>query len=120
MLKVVINVELIKHIVEVIDVELVPLDINLETILKVVSTVLGIPIVDIKSKCKKKELADARKCYCYLARKYTRKSLARVGQLIRCDHVTVLCSVRKAEYFIKNEIEFKNACESVIDILSLR
>ncbi len=120
MLKVVVKVELTSHIVEIIDVDCVPIDKDLDFILRAVSYVLKIPIADIKSKSREGELPDARKLYCLFAREYTKKTLREIGELVNIDHATVTYASKQARILMNNEINFKNKYDSIKIELYLR
>ena len=54
-------------------------------------------VEDIGAKSNDRTLSDLRKAYCYLARRYSKASLASIGKVIRedFDHATVIYNIKK-------------------------
>jgi len=119
MLKVVISVNLSNYYIEKIDVQNILPEISLESILSTISSELGIPIIDIKSKSREGEIPDARKYYCAIAREYTDYSLRKIGKLINYDHADVIYSSKRGWFFIKHEVSFRNTYNSIRKRLNL-
>ena len=69
---------------------------NLNFILKSVSDISGINIEIIKSKSRKRPITEARFAYCLLARKFTKKSTAKIGALVNISHSDVIHSKKVA------------------------
>jgi hypothetical protein len=66
----------------------------LEAILKEVSDVTGICICDLKSRSRKREIAEARQFYFKRARVQTTAGIVLIGSLVGRDHATVIFGVR--------------------------
>ena len=67
------------------------------TILVLISDVLQIPMAEIRSANRKRNLVMARHITCYFARKYTSASLHEIGANLNRDHTTVIHSVKTVE-----------------------
>ncbi len=63
-------------------------------VLNIVSDVSGIPVEDIVSKSRKKEVATLRHAVSFLLRKQGLTTSA-IGKIINRDHATVICGSRK-------------------------
>ena len=120
MLKVVIKVDLTKHLVGAISADDFYPEINIDNILGAVSSILEIPVLYIRSKARGKDLVNARKLYCLLARSYTGATLKDIGKLVNYAHDTVIYSVKMAEHFIQYEHEFRKKYISIKERLNLK
>ncbi len=54
----------------------------------------GIRIEEIKDKCRKREIKEARQLFHYFAKKYTTLSFATIASYTNNDHATVLNSIK--------------------------
>ena len=64
-----------------------------EKIIESVSKVYDIPVEDIKSKKRSKEISMARHISIYVIRKITQMSVTDIGKIFNRDHTTVLASI---------------------------
>ena len=81
-------------------------------ILNVVSNVSEIPMVDILSQSRKREIVEARNVAAYLLRNKTRLSLAKIGKRLSSskpkNHATMLYAISMVEnsYEVRNKVKF--------------
>lgn len=66
-------------------------------ILHQVSKMTGISIEELKSRSRKRDVADARFVYYRHARATTKETLNRIGQLVKRDHSGVVHGIREAQ-----------------------
>jgi len=78
-----------------------PVSVTVERILLKVSRKYGIPIEDIKSRKRTKEVAAARHITIFLIRKLTDMSLPAIGKYMGRDHTTILSSLDTIESELK-------------------
>lgn len=65
-----------------------------EMVCDLVSSQFKVPVKDLQSKSRKKEITIPRQIAMYLARKHTEQSLQEIGKVFRRDHSTVLHSIK--------------------------
>jgi len=70
---------------------------DLDIILDTVCYVADVPRTSVISSRKRTKIVDARRAYCYIARKHTRYSFAEIGGIINRDHSTIVYAVKAAE-----------------------
>jgi chromosomal replication initiator protein len=89
-------------------------EINIDMILKEVSSQFSVNIVDIKSEKRVRSVMLPRQVAMYLARKMTDLSLVGIGEKFSGrDHATIIHSVKKIESEIKLKRELKNIVEKI-------
>lgn len=76
-------------------------------ILQLIAETLGYEPVQIISRNKKREIADARHIVAYFIRNYTKLKYAKIGEFLNRHHSTVIQSVKKAIDYSKYDAEFK-------------
>lgn len=81
-----------------------PVSVTVERILLKVSRKYGIPIEDIKSRKRTKEVASARHITIFLIRKLTDMSLPAIGKYMGRDHTTILSSLDTIESELKTNV----------------
>ncbi len=93
-----------------------------ELILFIVSTELNIPVSQIKSKVKKRPLADARKIYCYIVREQKEEMISQIeaGLLIGKNHSNVSVQGREAETLKRTNKEFANKLQQCMEAYTNR
>lgn len=69
---------------------------NLQSILREVAQRTQIPVEELKSRSRKREVCDARFVYYRRARQVTTEPLRRIGQLLGRDHATVHYGINEA------------------------
>ena len=85
---------------------------KIETLLNLVSKVTDIPVSDIKSKSRKREVVTARHTFCYACQNMPHLfskpvSLVSIGDIINRGHATVIYSVKQFESFLEHEKEIQ-------------
>jgi chromosomal replication initiator protein len=78
-----------------------PVSVTVERILDKVSRKYNIPIEDIKSRKRTKEVASARHVTIYIIRRLTDMSLPAIGKYMGRDHTTILSSLDTIESELK-------------------
>ncbi len=79
-----------------------------EEIQKMVSKSFNLPVEDLKSPTRKKNIVIARQTAMYFIKKYLKKSLSDIGFLFhKKDHTTVINSIKKVEKLKSESLEFK-------------
>lgn len=91
--------------------------VSAENILRLISHHLVVPIEELKSKCRRRDLNDIRHIYCQLTEMFCNLSLAKVGALIGRDHATVLHSRRKAQELFDTDSRFKKTYNKMYVII---
>ena len=69
---------------------------ELEVIINIVEDVFG---VDIRTTCRKRIYINARACYFYLAKKYTTRTLDKIGSAVGVNHATVINGLVKLQTY---------------------
>jgi len=89
-------------------------DINIDMILKEVSSYFSIKISDIKSEKRVRSIMVPRQIAIYLSRKLTDASLVGIGEKFGGkDHATIIHSVKRVEEEIKIKKDFKEIVEKI-------
>ncbi len=84
-------------------------EISIDFIQKIVCDYFGIPVDQIHSKTRKREIVQARQIAMYFAKKMTKSSLAYIG--LHCgnkDHATVLHACRTVKNLIDTDKKFRS------------
>ena len=84
------------------------------SILQLVCEVLEVEPTEVKSLFRKRQLVDARRIYCVIARKFLALPLSTIGQFIKRDHSSVLHYHRQHDSLMtadKTYEHFYNLCE---------
>lgn len=94
-------------------------NITCERILEIVAEHQDIPVSDILSSKRTKDVAYARQIYMYLARKLTDKTNEDIGLVVnRSDHSTVIHGVKKIQKDIDTNPSIKNTINILIKKIS--
>jgi len=89
-------------------------EVEVDRISYVVAEYFQISIEDILGKSRQKDIALARQIAMYLAKKYTRCSLKKIGTLIGGrDHSTVIHAINNISELIKTEMNIKKMVENI-------
>lgn len=79
-------------------------EISIETIQREVSDYFGISVESMLEASRKREIVQARQMTMYLAKKYTKQSLAAIGSCCgKKDHATVLHAIKTIELLDKSD-----------------
>lgn len=89
-------------------------EVSVDMIQKAVADYFKIDIDVLKSKSRKREIAQARQLAMFFAKKYTKNSLASIGaQIGNRDHATVLHACKTVDNLIETDKEFKKYAEEI-------
>lgn len=83
-------------------------EISIDLIQKVVCDFFGLPLEQIKTKTRKREIVQARQLAMYFSKKHTKSSLATIG--LQCgnkDHATVLHACKTVSNLIETDKNFE-------------
>lgn len=83
-------------------------EISIDLIQKVVCDFFGLPLEQIKTKTRKREIVQARQLAMYFSKKHTKSSLATIG--LQCgnkDHATVLHACKTVSNLIETDKKFE-------------
>lgn len=109
----IIDLELAEEVVGKNEVE-AEKTVDLSDIKEVVCEYYNLDIKDIQTKSRKREVAQARQVAMYLARKYTKKSLAVIGSEIgNRDHATVLHACKTVENLIETDKTIRQSLDTI-------
>lgn len=89
-------------------------EVSVDYIVNVVCNCQNIQIEDFYSKSKKREIVQARQLAMYFAKKYTKNSLAMIGQ--QCggrDHATVIHALKTVANLLETDKKFKSLAEEI-------
>lgn len=89
-------------------------EVSIEYIVNVVCNNLNIQIEDFYSKSKKREMVQARQLAMYFAKKFTKCSLASIGQ--ECggkDHATVIHALKTVANLLETDKKFKAIADDI-------
>lgn len=89
-------------------------EISIEYIQKIVCDYVGVPIEEINTKTRKREIVQARQLSMYFAKIYTKASLANIG--LHCgnkDHATVLHAYKTVNNLIETDKQFKLCVDDI-------
>lgn len=79
-------------------------EVSIETIQREVSDYFGISVENMLEASRKREIVQARQMTMYLAKKYTKQSLAAIGSCCgKKDHATVLHAIKTIEQLDKSD-----------------
>ena len=91
-----------------------PPEVIAENVIKRVSEFYNIPVNDIKSKRRTKEIAQARHVSIYVINHVTSLTLENIGKIFGRDHSTVLSSITVVNSQIKQNASFEHEINNLI------
>jgi chromosomal replication initiator protein len=113
-----VDIELTKRVVNK-SIDMGKKHITVEKIEEVVSSYFKIDLEKIHSRCRKREIAQARHVIMYLSKKYTNFSNAHIGYLIgKRDHATVLHGRKVVEDTMEVDKGFRMTMNNIEDLLT--
>jgi chromosomal replication initiator protein len=108
-----INLEMAKNVVEKF-VKNTKKEISIEYIQKVISDYFQLDINVLQSKTRKRDIVQARQLAMFFSKKYTKSSLASIGQQIgKRDHATVLHACKTVENLSTTDKHFRKYVEDL-------
>jgi len=108
-----ITIELAKQMIDKF-VKSTSREISIDYIQKVVCDYFNLPLEQINSKTRKREIVQARQLAMYFSKKHTKSSLATIG--LHCgnkDHATVLHACRTVNNLIETDKQFRTYVEEL-------
>jgi len=76
--------------------------------MKAVSEMFNVSTEEIKSKSRKRNIADARFIYCYITKKKLHYTLDVIGKTINRDHSSIVHSIKMVKILEDQDIKIKN------------
>ena len=114
-----VNLELAKHVVEKF-VKNVKREISIDYIEKIVSDYFQLDIETLQSKTRKRHVVQARQLAMFFAKKFTKSSLANIGnQIGDRDHATVLHACKTVDNLVTTDKQFRKFVDDINKKLSL-
>jgi chromosomal replication initiator protein len=114
-----VNLELAKHVVEKF-VKNVKREISIDYIQKIVSDYFQLDIETLQSKTRKRHVVQARQLAMFFAKKFTKSSLANIGnQIGDRDHATVLHACKTVDNLVTTDKQFRKFVDDINKKLSL-
>ena len=108
-----VTIDLAKSVIEKF-VKNVKKEISIDLIQRAVSDYFNIDMDVLKSKSRKREIAQARQLAMFFAKKYTKNSLASIGaQIGDRDHATVLHACKTVDNLIETDKQFKKYADDI-------
>jgi len=89
-------------------------EISIDLIQKVVCDFFGLPLEQIKTKTRKREIVQARQIAMYFSKKHTKSSLATIG--LHCgnkDHATVLHACKTVTNLMETDKQFESYVKEI-------
>lgn len=86
-------------------------------VLEAVSQVSGFPVQALRSGSRTRALSWTRQGYCFLAREQTAASLKAIGDVVKCDHTTVIHACEKVRERL--EIGHRGTTDLILDARDL-
>lgn len=109
-----ITIENAKNLLSGIITGPMPPEVIAENVIKRVSEFYNIPVNDIKSKRRTKEIAQARHVSIYVINHVTSMTLENIGKIFGRDHSTVLSSITVVNTQIKQNASFEHDINNLI------
>lgn len=81
-------------------------NIEISDVIKIVSECLYIPVYEIMSRCRKKEIVTARHLIMYLCVYELSKSTAEIGRFFQMDHTSIIHACYNITNWMKNDENF--------------
>ncbi|CAM4067504.1 MULTISPECIES: chromosomal replication initiator protein DnaA [Flavobacterium] len=114
-----VTIELAKQVVEKF-VKNVKREISIDYIQKVVSDYFQLDLETLQSKTRKRHVVQARQLAMFFAKKFTKSSLANIGnQIGDRDHATVLHACKTVDNLVTTDKQFRKFVDDITKKLSL-
>lgn len=95
--------------------------LTLSDLLKDISIITSVPLHDLKSKSRFREVVDARHLYCYFAWFHTTSTLKKIGENIGGrDHSTVSCGRDNISNLLETDKDIQSAVSNIDMVLRMR
>lgn len=110
----------IENLKPVLDAPAGKVDASPKSVLDIISEVFSVPIEDLKSNSRRREISQARQIGMYLLRQHTDLSLPKIGEVFGGkDHTTVLYSCDKIAQLVKKDLNMAQTIRELSDRISL-
>lgn len=110
----------IENLKPVLDAPAGKVDASPKSVLDIISEVFSVPIDDLKSNSRRREISQARQIGMYLLRQHTDLSLPKIGEVFGGkDHTTVLYSCDKIAQLVKKDLNMAQTIRELSDRISL-
>ena len=110
----------IENLKPVLDAPAGKIDASPKSVLDIISEVFSVPIDDLKSNSRRREISQARQIGMYLLRQHTDLSLPKIGEVFGGkDHTTVLYSCDKIAQLVKKDLNMAQTIRELSDRISL-
>lgn len=94
-------------------------NISKEEILQIISEECDVSLPEIISRCRKKEVVNARFIFCTVMKKHFKYSLTRIGNIVGRDHTTVIHAIREFNNRYENEDYFKSTVNKIYNKIGI-
>lgn len=94
-------------------------NISKEEILQIISQECDVSLSEIISRCRKKEVVNARFIFCAVMKKHFTYSLTRIGDIVGRDHTTVIHALTEFKNRYKNEDYFKSMVNKIYNKIGI-
>jgi chromosomal replication initiation ATPase DnaA len=88
-------------------------NVSKEEILEIISQECDVPLSEITTRCRKKEVVNARFIFCAVMKKHFTYSLTRIGGFVHRDHTSVIHAICEFDNRYKNEEHFKSMVNKI-------
>lgn len=114
-----IDLDLAKKVVKNI-VKTTQKELTIENIQKMVCDFYQVPMDQVRSKTRRREIVQARQITMYLSRKYTKSSLHQIANTVgNFDHTTVLHSCNAVANMMDTDVKYREGLQELIQKLQL-
>jgi len=94
-------------------VELSKYKMSKEEILEIISQECDVSLSEILTRCRKKEVVNARFIFCAVMKRHFTYSLKRIGAIVHRDHTSVIHAIEEFDNRLKNEDHFKSMVNNI-------
>jgi chromosomal replication initiator protein len=100
-------------------VELSKYNMSKEEILEIISQECDVSLSEILTRCRKKEVVNARFIFCAVMKKHFTYSLKRIGAIVHRDHTSVIHALNEFNNRYKNEDIFKSTVNKIYNKIGI-
>ncbi|MEA5466014.1 chromosomal replication initiator protein DnaA [Leptothoe sp. PORK10 BA2] len=110
----------IENLKPVLDAPAGRIDASPKSVLDIISETFNVPIDDLKSNSRRREISQARQIGMYLLRQHTDLSLPKIGEVFGGkDHTTVLYSCDKIAQMVKKDLNMAQTIRELSDRITI-
>ena len=100
-------------------VELSKYNMSKEEILEIISQECDVSLSKILTRCRKKEVVNARFIFCAVMKRHFTYSLKRIGSIVHRDHTSVIHAIEEFDNRLKNEDHFKSMVNKIYNKIGI-